>query len=50
MTEVAFSLRASIYKYVGDAIIIIVGDPETKGKGSRCSGLCKNGNRNSKNY
>ena len=44
MTDIALSYGATIDKYIGDAIVIFFGDPETKGQvqdATRCVEMAK---------
>ena len=43
MTKIALNHGATIDKYIGDAMMVFFGDPETKGRTRRCKGMCGDG-------
>ena len=43
MTKIAIDHGATIDKYIGDAMMVFFGDPETKGERGRRAGMCGDG-------
>ena len=48
MSKVALEHGATLDKYIGDAMMLFFGDPETRGSQGRCACLRKNGARHAK--
>ena len=49
MTEIAIECGGTVDKYIGDAIMIFFGDPESRDK-RRCYFLCIDGHKNEKSF
>ena len=50
MTKIALNHGATIDKYIGDAMMVFFGDPETKGERRRCKSMCGDGLKDARAY